>query len=130
MSFAVKFTLLRRVPRYGLFIFGSMRGILMFSRRGEGKPSKRSMVCLQVRKSAPTWIPNSKGNRLLLGYRIPKEIGSYLDTDFQRKSAPTWTPIFQIRKSAPIWIPESRREIGSNMDTGIPHAKFRFFETF
>ncbi|CAB5379014.1 unnamed protein product, partial [Rhizophagus irregularis] len=28
-------------------------------------------------KSAPTWIPNSKGNRLLLG------------TEFQRKSAPT-----------------------------------------
>ncbi|CAB4412233.1 unnamed protein product [Rhizophagus irregularis] len=50
MSFAVKFALLRRVPRYGLFILGSMRGILMFSRRGEGKPSKRSMVCLQVRK--------------------------------------------------------------------------------
>ncbi|UZO27104.1 uncharacterized protein OCT59_019311 [Rhizophagus irregularis] len=43
MSFAVKFALLRRVPRYGLFILGSMRGILMFSRRGEGKPSKRSM---------------------------------------------------------------------------------------
>ncbi|CAB5374755.1 unnamed protein product [Rhizophagus irregularis] len=45
------------------------------------------------RKSAPTWIPNSKGNWLLLGYRIPKEIGSYLDTEFQRKSAPTWIPI-------------------------------------
>ncbi|UZO16772.1 uncharacterized protein OCT59_008148 [Rhizophagus irregularis] len=43
MSFAVKFALLRRVPRYGLFILRSMRGILMFSRRGEGKPSKRSM---------------------------------------------------------------------------------------
>ncbi|GBC42478.2 hypothetical protein RIR_jg10032.t1 [Rhizophagus irregularis DAOM 181602=DAOM 197198] len=65
-------------------------------------------------KSAPTWIPNSKGNRLLLGYRIPKEIGSYLDTDFQRKSAPTWMPIFQIRKSAPNWIPESRKKSAPN----------------
>ncbi|CAB5359622.1 unnamed protein product [Rhizophagus irregularis] len=73
-------------------------------------------------KSAPTWIPNSKGNQLLLGYRIPKEIVSYLDTEFQRKSAPTWIPISK-GKSAPIWIPESRREIGSNMDTGIPQVK-------
>ncbi|CAB5395468.1 unnamed protein product [Rhizophagus irregularis] len=43
-------------------------------------------------KSAPTWIPNSKGNHLLLGYRIPKEIVSYLDTEFQRKLSPTWIP--------------------------------------
>ncbi|UZO01114.1 uncharacterized protein OCT59_012219 [Rhizophagus irregularis] len=69
------------------------------------------------KKSAPTWIPNSKGNHLLLGYRIPKEIGSYLDTDFQR----------EIGSNMNTRIPQ---EIGSNMDTGIPHAKFRFFETF
>ncbi|GBC46905.2 hypothetical protein RIR_jg20992.t1 [Rhizophagus irregularis DAOM 181602=DAOM 197198] len=49
-------------------------------------------------KSAPTWIPNSKGNRLLLGYRFPKEIGSNVDAD----------------------IPD--KEIGSNMDTGIPQG--------
>ncbi|GBC54316.2 hypothetical protein RIR_jg40478.t1 [Rhizophagus irregularis DAOM 181602=DAOM 197198] len=69
-------------------------------------------------KSAPTWIPNSKGNRLLLGYRIPKEIGSYLDTDFQRKSAPTKSAPNWIsescKKSAPNWIPESRKKSAPN----------------
>ncbi|CAB5371199.1 unnamed protein product [Rhizophagus irregularis] len=27
---------------------------------------------------------------------ILKEIASYLDTEFQRNSAPAWTPIFQL----------------------------------
>ncbi|UZO29004.1 uncharacterized protein OCT59_022502 [Rhizophagus irregularis] len=37
------------------------------------------------RKSSPTWIPNSKGNQLLLGYRFPKEIGSNVDADIPDK---------------------------------------------
>ncbi|CAB5394354.1 unnamed protein product [Rhizophagus irregularis] len=40
---------------------------------------------LLYRKSAPTWIPNSKGNRLLLGYQFPKEIGSNVDADIPDK---------------------------------------------
>ncbi|PKC08935.1 hypothetical protein RhiirA5_416310 [Rhizophagus irregularis] len=60
------------------------------------------------KKSAPTWIPKSKGNRLLLEYRIPKEISSNVDTDIPDK------------KSASNWIPESRRKISFKLDTGIP----------
>ncbi|PKC54780.1 hypothetical protein RhiirA1_476677 [Rhizophagus irregularis] len=49
MSFAVKFALLRRVPRYDLFILRSIRGILMFSRRSEEKPLKRSIKTFRKR---------------------------------------------------------------------------------
>ncbi|PKK58515.1 hypothetical protein RhiirC2_796176 [Rhizophagus irregularis] len=111
-------------------------------------------------KSAPTWILNFKGNWLLLGYRIPKEIGSgmdtdeigsYLDTDFQRKSrnsnmnadipdkdtenrlqfgyqnpagklAPNWIPE-SCRELALIWIP-ILQEIGSSMDAKIFSVRF------
>ncbi|UZO27898.1 uncharacterized protein OCT59_021451 [Rhizophagus irregularis] len=49
MSFAVKFALLRRVPRYDLFILRSIRGILMFSRRDEEKPLKRNLSVFDFR---------------------------------------------------------------------------------
>ncbi|UZO09003.1 uncharacterized protein OCT59_029245 [Rhizophagus irregularis] len=35
-----------------------------------------------------------------------------------------------IGKSASIWIPEFRREISSNLDTGILQVKFRFLKLF
>ncbi|PKC54958.1 hypothetical protein RhiirA1_542694 [Rhizophagus irregularis] len=72
------------------------------------------------RKSSPTWIPNSKGNQLLLGYRFLKEISSNVNADIpDKKSAPNWISEFR-KKSAPNWIPESRRKSAPNW---IPESR-------
>ncbi|UZN99556.1 uncharacterized protein OCT59_000823 [Rhizophagus irregularis] len=56
---------------------------------------------------APIW-PNLQEIGSELANPIGKEIGSDLANP--------------IGKSASIWIPESRKEIGSNLDTGIPQG--------
>ncbi|UZO26083.1 uncharacterized protein OCT59_018331 [Rhizophagus irregularis] len=66
-------------------------------------------------KSAPTWMPNSKGNQLLLGYRIPKEISSNVDADIPDEFRNIFETSLKKTKSAPNWIPESRKEISSKL---------------
>ncbi|CAB4377824.1 unnamed protein product [Rhizophagus irregularis] len=104
-------------------------------------------------KSTYDVLSRSHRNRLLLGYRIPKEIVSYLDIEFQRKSAPTntgnwlqygywnparnrlqigyWNPanfiIFFAGKSA-LNCTRILQEIGSKLDTGIPQILLFFLQ--
>ncbi|CAB4434551.1 unnamed protein product [Rhizophagus irregularis] len=73
---------------------------------------------------APIW-PNLQEIGSELANPIGKEIGSELANPIGKEIGSDLAN--PIGKSAPIWIPESCKEIGSNLDTGIPQEnRLRF----